>query len=79
MAVAKKGGLRPFRELLREYRLSAGLTVTQLAKRSGVLRSTIQLLESGERGEPRRWTMAALAEALQIGPELFFEKTGSRR
>jgi transcriptional regulator with XRE-family HTH domain len=78
-SVAKKNGLLPFHQLLKEYRLAVGMSISQLAKKSGVLRGTIEMLENGKRAEPRRWTIGALAEALGVSPELFFRKKEKAR
>jgi len=56
-------------ELLRHYRGSAGLTQAELAARSGISSRTIQDLERGRVGVPRRSTVALLARALRLSPE----------
>ena len=56
-------------ELLRHYRGSAGLTQAELAARSGISSRTIQDLERGRVGVPRRSTVALLARTLRLSPE----------
>jgi predicted ATPase/transcriptional regulator with XRE-family HTH domain len=56
----------PFGDLLRYYRLAAGISQELLAERSGLSPQAISFLERGERRGPRRETVAALAEALGL-------------
>ena len=65
------GGNRPpgWGELLRHYRGRAGLTQAELAARAGISSRTIQDLERGRVGVPRRSTVALLARALSLSPE----------
>ncbi|MDM4763685.1 XRE family transcriptional regulator [Galbitalea sp. SE-J8] len=50
---------------LRQARRDRGLTVTELASRSGVARATLTAIEGGG-GNPRLETMYALADTLEI-------------
>src|SRR5215470_6818023 len=56
----------PFADLLRRYRLAAGLTQEELAERAHLSVQAIGALERGDRRAPRRDTVALLAEALQL-------------
>src|SRR5579862_8092084 len=55
-----------FGELLKNYRLAAGLTQEALAERAGVSARNIQNLERGE-NRPLKDTARCLAEALGLG------------
>lgn len=55
---------------VKEYRLAAKLTLTQLAERSGVPVSTINDIEHG--AEPRVVTAVLLAKALRVRVELLW-------
>jgi DNA-binding XRE family transcriptional regulator len=56
---------------LRRVRTAAGLTQTALAKRSGIHRSYVSALESGQRN-PTALTLQRLAEVLGVTPVAFF-------
>ena len=51
----------PFGRLLREHRLTAGLTQEALAERAGLSTRAVSELERGGRRGPRRETVALLA------------------
>ncbi|GAB3810848.1 helix-turn-helix domain-containing protein [Kribbella italica] len=53
-------------ELLREFRVAAGLTQEQLAERSELSVGAVATLETGRRRFPRPATLDALAEALGL-------------
>ncbi len=53
-------------ELLKRYRIAAGLTQEELAERAGLSARAIRALESGDRRAPRRDTLALLASALEL-------------
>src|SRR5918998_3320575 len=57
-----------FGELLRHYRIAAGLTQEQLAERAGVSTRGISDLERGARGVPRKDTLELLLDALDLSP-----------
>src|SRR5690242_18222544 len=57
-----------FGELLRRYRLAAGLTQEELAERAGVSARGVSDLERGARGLPRRETLQLLLKALDLAP-----------
>src|SRR5262249_52458794 len=57
-----------FGELLRRYRLAAGLTQEELAERSSLSTRGISDLERGARGLPRKDTLQLLLAALQLAP-----------
>src|SRR5262245_23122786 len=59
-------GTRPFRELLRELRLAAGLSREELAERAGLSVKAIAALERGDRTAPRASTIGLLADALNL-------------
>ena len=62
-------GTTRFGELLRRYRLAAGLTQSELAQRAGLSLRGVNALETGERQAPRQRTIALLADALTLAPE----------
>jgi predicted ATPase/DNA-binding XRE family transcriptional regulator len=55
-----------FADLLRRYRLVAGLSQEALAERAGLSAKAIGALERGERTTPRADTLNRLAEALEL-------------
>jgi predicted ATPase/DNA-binding XRE family transcriptional regulator len=55
-----------FGDLLRRYRIAAGLTQEALAERAGLSRRGISDLERGERTHPYRETLRVLADALGL-------------
>jgi transcriptional regulator with XRE-family HTH domain len=57
-----------FGELLRRYRLAAGLTQEELAERAGVSARGVSDLERGARGLPRKDTLQLLLQALDLSP-----------
>jgi class 3 adenylate cyclase len=59
----------PFGDLLRGYRLAAGLTQDQLAERARLSVDAIGTLERGVRRSPRKETVALLSEALGLTGE----------
>jgi transcriptional regulator with XRE-family HTH domain len=56
----------PFGDLLRRYRVAAGLTQAELAERAGLSVRGINDLERGARHTPRKETVALLADALRL-------------
>jgi predicted ATPase/DNA-binding XRE family transcriptional regulator len=56
-----------FGELLKRFRLSAGLTQEELAARAGLSAQAIGALERGDRRVPRKDTVALLSGALGLG------------
>lgn len=56
-----------FGDLLRRYRVAAGLTQEELAERAGLSAKGISDLERGARTSPRRDTVNLLADALGLG------------
>jgi DNA-binding XRE family transcriptional regulator len=58
-----------FADLLRRYRLAAGLTQEELAERAHLSRNAISALERGERQSSRKDTVALLAAALALSDE----------
>jgi len=69
-----------FGDLLRQYRVAAGLTQQALAERARVGRRTISDLERGLFHRPRRDTVARLAQALDLSARdrVGFEAAGLR-
>jgi transcriptional regulator with XRE-family HTH domain len=57
-----------FGELLRRYRIAAGLTQEQLAEQARLSARGIGALETGARRAPRKDTVAMLAKALGLAP-----------
>ena len=55
-------------ELLRGWRMQAGLSREQLAERAGLSPQAIGAIEQGMRRRPYPHTLAALAEALELTP-----------
>ncbi len=60
------------KETFRAFRLAAGLSQAQLAKRTGTSQAHIARIESGET-EPGVGKVARLAEALNVRPATLFE------
>jgi predicted ATPase/transcriptional regulator with XRE-family HTH domain len=58
-----------FGELLRRYRLAAGLSQESLAERARISKNGLGALERGERRTPQRETLALLIAALALAPE----------
>jgi predicted ATPase/DNA-binding XRE family transcriptional regulator len=58
----------PFGDLLRQYRIDAGLTQEELAERAGLSTRAISDLERGARRTPQKDTMSLLAQALGLSP-----------
>jgi class 3 adenylate cyclase/tetratricopeptide (TPR) repeat protein/transcriptional regulator with XRE-family HTH domain len=75
------GGRGSFGELLRGYRISAGLTQEALADRAGLSARGIADLERGARRFPHFHTMRCLAEALELASDdrLALVAAGQRR
>lgn len=61
-----RGRSLPFRDLLRQHRIAAGLSQERLAERSGLSVRAISDLERGARRAPRLETVRMLADALGI-------------
>jgi predicted ATPase/DNA-binding XRE family transcriptional regulator len=61
--------IRPFGELLRSYRLAAGLSQERLAERASLSMRGISDLERGARTAPRLETVRMLADGLELPPE----------
>lgn len=57
---------------LREIRESKALTITELARRSGITRQTITRLENEEDDTANSKTLKALADALEVRVTDFF-------
>ena len=58
-----------FGDVLRRYRLAAGLTQEALAEQAGLSARAITDLERGVNRSPRKDTLARLAAALELSPE----------
>jgi len=58
---------------IRSARNAKGLTLESLAERSGLHRTTIQKIESGER-DPRAMTLMSLAKGLGVEPGALMNK-----
>ena len=71
--MTKKPQPRTLGARLAELRLAQGLTVYQLAQRSGQQNSTIARIESGQAKDPRISTLAALAAALGVSVAEFVQ------
>jgi tetratricopeptide (TPR) repeat protein/transcriptional regulator with XRE-family HTH domain len=70
-----------FGDLLRRYRLAAGLTQEELAARAGLSLRGISDLERGARRAPRRDTVQLLSEALHLSEaeQSLLERTARQR
>lgn len=66
-----------FGELLSKHRLAVGLTQEQLAGKAGLTAQAISALERGSRQSPRRRTVQALAEALELADSELDDFTAS--
>ena len=55
-------------DLLKRFRLAAGLTQEQLAERAGLSVRGLSDIERGLKPRPHRDTIALLADALALGP-----------
>lgn len=60
---------RSFGDLLRQYRVAAGITQETLADRARMSLAAVGKLERGMRQRPYRATIALLAEALSLSPD----------
>lgn len=60
-------------ELLTQLRFDAGLSMYELAKRSGVSRGQLSRMESGEARHPASATLQRLARVLNVEPEEFYD------
>src|SRR5215217_8258105 len=58
-----------FGDLLRRYRVAAGLTQEELAEQAGLSTRGISDLERGARGLPRKDTLHMLLQALDLAPD----------
>jgi predicted ATPase/DNA-binding CsgD family transcriptional regulator/DNA-binding XRE family transcriptional regulator len=72
-------GAARFGPLLRACRLAAGLTLQELAQRTGLSRRAISALELGYRKAPHTRTIERLANALGLDPEMRAEFTAASR
>lgn len=69
--MSKRGSPDTFATRLRSFRTQAGLTVTELAIKSGVNRTYIHNLEDGRRLDPRLSLLVKLADALDVSLDAF--------
>jgi DNA-binding XRE family transcriptional regulator len=60
-------------DVVRHLREAAGLSVYELAKRTGINRSTLLRLESGEHRTPHGETLNVLARVLGVEVEVLFD------
>jgi transcriptional regulator with XRE-family HTH domain len=60
-----EGAVQPIARNLRRWRMTRGLTLSALAERAGVAKSTVSLIERGQ-GNPSIDTVWALAAALDV-------------
>lgn len=59
--------------LVRQLREQAGLNMIELARRSGINRSTLMRLEVGQHKQPGLGTLNRLAKALAVEPERLYD------
>lgn len=62
---------------LRTLRRTRGLTQAELAARAGVDRSYVSLLERGQRWNPSREVLTALARVLEVPLDAFLAETAA--
>ena len=60
-------------ELLNRLRLELGISMYELAKRTGINRSTLMRIEDGTTTSPDTATLNTLARGLSVDPELFYD------
>lgn len=60
-------------EVLTRLRLELGLSMYELAKRTGINRSTLMRIEDGTTTNPDTATLNTLARGLGVEPELFYD------
>ncbi len=60
-------------ELLNRLRNETGIAMYELAKRTGINRSTLMRIEDGTTTSPDARTLNALARGLGVEPELFYD------
>src|SRR5215472_11536359 len=71
---------RSFADLLRQFRLDAGMTQEELGERAGISPRALRKLESGVSRIPRRDTVILLAQALNLAdPERVLLQASVRR
>lgn len=63
----------PLAERIEELRRAAGLSLYELARRSGVNRSQLTRITQGETRQPATETLNGLARALEIDPEDLYD------
>lgn len=63
-----------FPATLARLREARGWSQAMLARKSGLAQQTVNFLEAG-RYTPKLTTLSALAAALGVGPEIFFQKS----
>lgn len=59
--------------LVKQLREAAGLTLFELAKRTGLNRSVLARIEDGTTAQPSNRSLSVLARALNIDPEVFYD------
>jgi transcriptional regulator with XRE-family HTH domain len=65
--------MSPVGKRLKQLREAAGLTQQELAFRAGLSVSNLSQIEQGKKADPRASTLLALARALGVTMESFFE------
>jgi transcriptional regulator with XRE-family HTH domain len=68
--------LQQLSSILRRERARSGMTVRELAEKSGLVPSTVSRLESGQIAEPRPSHLQKLAQALGIDVEELYAEAG---
>ena len=66
-------------QLLQQLRSDAELSLYELAKRTGINRSTLMRIEDGTTADPDRQTLNAIARALKVDAELLYEVMDAAR
>ena len=63
-------------KILKELRLQANLTQEELAKKAGISRVNIAMLESGKQTSAKSDTIIKLANALNVAPGILLHLDG---
>lgn len=69
----KNQAIEPLARRIEELRAGAGISLYELANRSGINRSQLTRLLQGETRQPTPETMNKLAAALNVDPEEFYD------
>ena len=65
--------MRPFAEIMQELTDKSGMLPPEIAKRADLSLTMVRKVLNGERPNPGRKTIAGLAKAFQVKPQVFFD------